>query len=95
MHFRDGEPWFQITTQLGLNCSSDDFLDALEAAGRAYGCRILILIDALDEEEEALWVKHLAGMLSALAGNPWVGIAVSVRSSYEELVIPESLASKR
>ena len=96
MHFRDEEPWSQIVTQLGLNCPSDDLLGALEAAGRAYGCRILILIDALNEGEgRGLWVKYLSGMLSALVGNPWVGIAISVRSSYEELVIPQSLVPQR
>jgi hypothetical protein len=81
---------------LGLNCTPDEFLGALEAAGRAYGCRILILIDALNEGEgRQLWRKHLAGMLATLAGSLWVGIAVSVRTSYEELTIPEGLVPNR
>lgn len=95
-HFTDGEPWSQLVRMLGLTCSADYFLGALEAAGRAYRCRVLILIDALNEGDgRLLWAKHLPGMLATLAANPWVGIAVSVRSSYQEVVIPAALASTR
>lgn len=95
-HFADGEPWTQVVRMLGLSCSTEEFLGALEAAGRAYGCRIILLIDALNEGEgRRLWEKHLPGMLAALAGNPWIGIGVSVRSSYEQLVIPQSLTPTR
>lgn len=95
-HFTQGEPWYQIIKELGLNCTTEEFLGALEAAGQAYQCRILLLIDALNEGEgRGLWENYLAGMLGVLAGKPWVGIAVSVRSSYEDLVIPKSLVPNR
>lgn len=95
-HFTDAEPWSQVVQMLGLKRTTDEFLGALEAAGRAYGCRVVILIDALNEGEgRGLWAKHLPGMLATLAGNPWVGLAVSVRSSYEPLVVPDSLVPTR
>jgi hypothetical protein len=95
-HFADGEPWSQVARMLGLSCSADELLGAVEAAGRAYGCRVVILIDALNEGEgRVLWAKYLPGMLAALAESPWVGIAVSVRSSYEQIVVSEALVPSR
>lgn len=91
-HFQDAEPWSQMIRLLGLNCSPDEFIGALEAAAQANKCRILIFIDALNEGDgNRLWRKYLSGMLTTLARSPWLGLCVSVRTDYEELVIPESL----
>lgn len=94
--FNDDEPWTQIIKLLGLSCSrKEELLGALEAAGQCAGSRALILIDALNEGEgKRLWQKHLAGLLSTLAGYPWVGIAVSVRTSYESIIVPAHLTSE-
>lgn len=92
-HFVDSGPWSQIIEMLGSSCSGDEFLGALEAAAQAHGSRALILIDALNEGEgKTLWRKYLAGMLASLSQFPWVGIALSVRSSYEPTVLPPDLA---
>ncbi len=40
-----------------------------------------------------MWKSHLPGMLKVLERYPWVGMAVSVRSCYEERVIPQSLSA--
>jgi hypothetical protein len=81
---------------LGLSCTKEEFLGALEAAAQACGSKTLILIDALNEGEgKALWKNHLAGMLTTLSRYPWIGIAVSVRTSYESLVIPKGLVPDR
>ncbi|MHA1279852.1 MAG: AVAST type 2 anti-phage system protein Avs2 [Candidatus Helarchaeota archaeon] len=95
-NFSKDEPWSQIIKLLGLPCTKEDFLGALEAAAQARGARALILIDALNEGEgRNIWHKHLAGMLTTLSRYPWIGIAVSVRASYESTVIPEELSSDR
>ncbi len=94
--FSDEEPWEQIVRLLGLDCTKDEFLGALEAAAQASRCRLLIFIDALNEGEgRGLWQKHLSGMLTALVRSPWLGIVVSVRKSYEDLVVPEGLVPTR
>ncbi|MCD6239204.1 MAG: ATP-binding protein [Thermotogae bacterium] len=91
-HFNKNEPWSQIIKLLGLSCTKEEFLGALEAAAQARGAKALILIDALNEGEgRNIWHKHLAGMLTTLSRYPWIGIAVSVRTSYESTVIPEGL----
>lgn len=79
-----------------MKCTPDEFLGALEAAGQACGNRVLILIDALNEGDgRRLWGKHLPGMLTRLARSPWLGVAVSVRDSYEDFVIPKGLVPGR
>ena len=87
------EPWSQITRILGLTCRKpDEFLGSLNAAGEAAGVRALLMIDALNEGEgKKIWNKYLSGMLSAARDYPWIAIALSVRSSYEDLVIPPKL----
>ena len=51
----------------------------------------MILIDALNEGAgERLWFNHLPGMLAHLENYPRVGLAISVRSSYEEIIVPDS-----
>jgi len=94
--FTKEEPWSQITTLLGLSCTKEEFLGALEASAQAQGSRALIFIDALNEGEgKYLWNKHLAGMLTTLSRYPWIGIAISVRSSYQDVVVPNSLIPDR
>jgi hypothetical protein len=91
-HFSSAsDPWDQILSLLGLDYERDAFLGALDAAGEANRCRTLILIDALNESQDSsMWKNHLLGMLKTLEPHPWVGIAVSVRSCYEERVIRQS-----
>lgn len=95
-HFTQQEPWTQIVSQLGLSCTRDEFLGALEAAAQARDVRALICIDALNEGEgNRLWHNYLAGMLTTLSRFPWIGIALTVRTSYEDIVIPKDVIQKR
>ncbi len=96
-HFEDSEPWNQIIKELGLTCQNEEeLLGAFDASGQASGSRALILIDALNEGGgRTLWKKRLGGVLATLARYPYVGLAVSVRSSYEEVVIPEDSGEYR
>lgn len=91
--FRDDEPWGQILRMLGLSCERDQFLGAMQAAAQLSGRRAVIFIDALNEGEgRRMWEKWLPSMLECLKRYPWIAIAVSVRSSYEEWIIPSGLA---
>ncbi len=90
--FRNEEPWGQILRMLGLSCTRDDFLGAIQTAAQIVGRRAVIFIDALNEGEGRLmWEEWLPSMLECLERYPWIAIAVSVRSSYEELIIREGL----
>ncbi len=94
--FRNAEPWKQILELLKLNCTREQFLGALDAAAMACGTRALIFVDALNEGEgEKIWSKHLSGLLAHLENYPRVGFALTVRSSYERVIIPGQLVSDR
>ena len=90
--FRDEEPWAQIIRMFGLSCTRDEFLGALEAAAQLAGRRAVIFVDALNEGSgRKAWTTYLPSMLTTIQRFPWVALAVSVRNSYEELVVPDGL----
>jgi hypothetical protein len=90
--FVPGEPWAQMLTILGVRCDRDELLGALEAAAEARGTRALILVDAINEEHgQEIWPKYLSGMLTQIKRHPRIGVALSVRSSYETSVLPTQL----
>lgn len=92
--FIQGDPWQQILTQLNIGMDRDDFLRVLEAAGEAAGCRALILIDAINEGDGLkIWPNHLSGMIETLKSHPYIALGLSVRTTYEDAVLPESTAS--
>jgi hypothetical protein len=93
--FVPGEPWKQMLDTLGLVCDRDQFLGALEAVAEAHGTRSLILIDGLNEEHgQQIWPKYLAGMINELKRHPRIGLAISVRTSYESSVISGQLKTE-
>jgi len=95
-HFGPSPLWRQILDQLGLACTPDEFLGALNVAAETAGCRALLMIDALNEAEPAsLWRDQLAAFLHKVLAFPWLGIALSCRSSYVQAVVPAELPSDR
>jgi hypothetical protein len=90
------EPWTQVLQQLDLaNISTEDFVGALEAAAQTANCRALVIIDAINEGAGRLiWPNHLAAFLASLERSPWIGIVLSVRSSYEEIIVPDEIRSR-
>jgi hypothetical protein len=91
-----GDPWIQITQRLGLNLTKDEFLQALDAVSQATRSRTIIFLDALNESEDrTVWKNRLAGILTTLSRYPRVGLAASVRTSYERAVVPEGLVPDR
>lgn len=90
----DDEPWSQILKGLDLprHLEVSQFLGALNAAGEAVGVRTLIAIDALNEKNgQAIWPERLAGMLHDIEQFPWIAVVLSCRTTYLELVIPDTL----
>lgn len=91
-----GEPWSWISGLLDLDCTRDEFLGALDAAAEASGHRALLVIDALNEsDDKALWERHLAAIARAVSRFPRIAFTVSVRSSYEDLIVPPGLVPGR
>jgi len=92
LDFAEGDPLLRIKAILELDTAMSEFLSALDAAGEACGSRALILVDALNEGSgPSVWRRHLAGLLDLAGRYPWIAVAVSVRTTYESLVIPEHI----
>lgn len=95
--FRDEDSaWTQMLQQLDLpGVSAEEFVGALEAAAQTVGCRALLIIDALNEGQgRVIWPAHLAAFLVALEKSPWIGVLLSVRSTYEDVVISEDIRKR-
>lgn len=90
------DPWRQALQQLDLaELSAEEFVGALESAAAAAGCRALIIIDAINEGAgRRIWPNQLAAFLAHIERSPWIGTVISVRTSYEELVIPEDVRTR-
>lgn len=85
----------QIPNLLDLDCTLSEFLGALSAAGEARGQKSLLIIDALNEgEAKMLWSSHLPRLLTEVKRHPWLSLAISVRTTYEDTVVPEQLRNK-
>ena len=84
----DGAPWPQAAELLDASDSSAaEFVGALECAAQAAGVRALVLIDALNEGKGlSVWPTHLSRFLAHFARSEWVGVVLSIRSSYDDLI---------
>jgi len=95
-NFNDTDPWQQIITKLDLNCQTkEELLGIFNAAGEAAGTRALIIIDAINESRcKEMWKRQLGGILHAVSRYKWVGIVLSVRTTYLKYLVPEDLSKE-
>lgn len=87
------DPWTQALQQLDLSgWTSREFVAALDVVAQRAGRRLLLIIDAINEGAGTrLWPAHLAPFLERILGSPWVGVVLSVRSSYADDLISEAV----
>jgi hypothetical protein len=93
-HFVNNEsPWTQILRNiLRLNCNEDEFLGALDAKAQAMGSRIIVFIDALNEGKGPyFWQDHIKGFVNSFKKYKWIGLVLSIRSSYVKKIVPQEL----
>lgn len=90
------DPWTQAMQQLDLTgWSVRQFVAALEVVARRAGRRLLFIVDAINEGAGMrLWPAHLSPFLERMAGSPWIGVVLSVRSSYTEDLLPETVLAQ-
>lgn len=83
-------PWTQILrNQLRFNNNEDVFLTALNAKAESQQNRIIIIVDALNEGNgRRIWTKRLKSFIRFFNRFPWLGLIVSIRDSYENLIAP-------
>ncbi|WP_308635282.1 NACHT domain-containing protein [Paenibacillus silvisoli] len=96
-HFADDQnPWTQILrNQLRLDMSEDEFLGALDSKAQSEGCRILLIIDAVNEGRgRFFWSDHIKGFIRTVKKYKWIGLVLSIRTSYESLIFPQDIVTK-
>ncbi|SMO38087.1 AVAST type 2 anti-phage system protein Avs2 [Fodinibius sediminis] len=85
-------PWTQIlNNQLRRNHLDEfTFLDALNAKAESIGSRIILFIDALNEGQgRFIWPSRLKSFIEIFDDFDWLGVVVSIRNSYENLIAPQ------
>jgi hypothetical protein len=92
----EDSPWAQALQQLDLSgLSAEEFVGALESSAQAARCRALVMIDAINEGSGRLiWPANLAAFLAPLEKSQWIGVVLSIRSSYEKIIIPEEIRDR-
>ena len=82
--------WSEIAEQLGLaDVGPEEMISAMQAAAEASNAPFLLLVDALNEADDpAAWQTELPRLLAEVAHNPWISVAVSVRSIFLPMVLP-------
>jgi hypothetical protein len=93
-HFNTSQhPWRQILSDLlRLNCNENEFLEALNIKAQYLNKRILIFIDAINEGQgKSFWNNTLRSFINSFKEYPWLGLVLSIRSSYFDLIVPQNL----
>lgn len=91
-------PWSQILQHQLLKTNIDEltFLGALNAKAESHGSRLIIFIDALNEGEgRFIWPSKLESFIKLLEHYPFLGLVLSIRDSFVELIAPETLIHQK
>jgi hypothetical protein len=88
-------PWTQILNNLlRVKCNEHELLKALNTKAEAQSERLLFMIDAINEGKgRYFWSDHIKGFIKDFANYPWLGLVLSIRTSYEKLLTPHELIS--
>lgn len=90
--FNDGNYEAVITSKIGFAGTFPEFLSSFNQIGCQVGSRALLMIDALNEGDQAdLWKDRLSGLIKLLNEYPAIGLVVSVRDTYYDDVIPDDV----
>lgn len=85
-------PWEQILKELNFEGSKEALLTILDRIGQHLGERVLIMIDALNEGDgKFFWKDYLSGFIEEVSRYPYLGLVLSVRTTYLHSIVPEHI----
>lgn len=91
----DKNPWSQIFDLLQLKCNKEEFLGSLNAKAESQNKRLIIFIDAINEGKgRGFWNEFLIGFIESIKQYEWLGLVLSIRSSYFDLIVPKKIFEK-
>lgn len=91
---RGSSVWSEVLTSMDLTYDSADLLPGLESAALvSRSGRALIVIDAVNEGAgRDLWHGRATGFRADVRAHPRVAVILSVRDTYENVVLPDGFA---
>ncbi|MGV0830246.1 AVAST type 2 anti-phage system protein Avs2 [Empedobacter brevis] len=94
-HFYAGNIWTQIKDLLDIKSTKEEFLGALNSKAESINSRIIIYIDAINEGEgKDIWHDQLNGLLDDIKGFPNIGLVITIRSTYKDIILPDNFMKK-
>lgn len=85
----DEEPFTQIMRMLNFDGSSEELLETLEAKAEISGHRLVVFIDAINEGHGLnIWPNCIRSFIESFRAHPWLGLVLSIRTSYVPAIIP-------
>lgn len=93
--FYKEDVWTQIRNQLNIRESKQEFLGAINSKAESNKTRIIIYIDAINEGDgKEIWRNQLNGFLEDIKQYPNLGLVLTIRSTYKDIVLPDEFLSK-
>lgn len=85
----DEDPFAQMMKMLYFTGSSEELLETLEAKAESTGHRLVIFIDAINEGHGLnIWQRDIRSFIDRIRQHPWLGLVLSIRSSYLPAILP-------
>ena len=85
----DEDPFAQMMKMLYFSGTPEELLDMLDAKAESTGHRLIIYIDAINEGHGLnIWQRNIRSFIDRIKQHPWLGLAMSIRSSYIEAILP-------
>lgn len=89
------DPWIQILKKLDIKCKLDEFLGALNSKAECTRSRLIIFIDSLsDGQGKFFWADNIRSFVQKTSKYEWLGLVLSVRTSYKPIIFPEANVSE-
>ncbi|KQB42560.1 AVAST type 2 anti-phage system protein Avs2 [Flavobacterium aquidurense] len=87
----EDNPWTQIFSWLQIkNTTSEEFLSIINERAKITEKRIIIFIDAVNEGRgKYIWPENIRSFISEVKKYEYLGLVLSVRSSYKDLIFPK------
>ncbi|MFV8360926.1 AVAST type 2 anti-phage system protein Avs2 [Flavobacterium sp. LS1P3] len=84
--------WENTKSNLSVNCTNKQLLATLNNIGKQVGSRVLLLVDAINEGAGAdLWNSRIASFINEFSNYPFLGLVLTIRTTYLDFVIPENV----
>ena len=85
----DEDPFVQMMKMLYFSGTLEELLAMLEAKAESTGHRLIIYIDAINEGHGLnVWQRDIRSFIDRIRQHPWLGLVMSIRSSYIEAILP-------